>query len=63
MVLDIREDNSHLVIRLVFPTLWSPSKTILVRFGGADEKSAATGVVGWVSMVVDERGEQPDTNY
>jgi hypothetical protein len=35
----------NLVMRLVFPTLWSPSKTIFVRFGGADEKSAVTGVV------------------
>jgi hypothetical protein len=39
-------------MRLVLPTLWSPSKTILVRFGGADEKSADTGVVevsiGWL---------------
>jgi len=55
MVLEIREDNSHLVIRLVFPTLWSPSKTILVRFGGADEKSAALeSLVGspwsWMSV-------------
>jgi hypothetical protein len=34
------------VIRLVLPTLWSPRSTIFVRFGGADEKSAATGVFG-----------------
>ena len=37
------------MMRLVFPTLWSPSKTIFVRFGGDDEKSAETGVDG-VSM-------------
>lgn len=36
-------------MRLVFPTLWSPSNTIFVRFGGEDEKSAETGVAG-VSM-------------
>lgn len=30
-------------MRLVFPTDWSPSNTIFVRFGGADEKSAVTG--------------------
>jgi len=40
---------SYLVMRLVFPTLWSPSKTIFVRFGGEEEKSAETGVDG-VSM-------------
>lgn len=33
-------------MRLVLPTLWSPSKTIFVRFGGAEEKSAAVGVAG-----------------
>jgi hypothetical protein len=31
-------------MRLVLPTLWSPSKTIFVRFGGVDEKSAVAGV-------------------
>ena len=36
--------GADLVIRLVFPTLWSPSNTILVRFGGVEEKSAAVGV-------------------
>jgi hypothetical protein len=36
-------------MRLVFPTLWSPSNTIFVRFGGEEEKSAETGVDG-VSM-------------
>lgn len=34
-------DETCLVIKLVFPTLWSPSKTIFVRLGGAEEKSAA----------------------
>lgn len=33
------------MIRLVFPTLWSPRRTILLRFSGGDEKSAVTGVV------------------
>lgn len=36
--------EADLVIRLVFPTLWSPSNTILVRFGGVEEKSAVAGV-------------------
>lgn len=36
-----------LVMRLVLPTLWSPSRTIFVRFGGAEEKSAAVGVAGF----------------
>lgn len=44
--------GADLVIRLVFPTLWSPSNTILVRFGGVEEKSAVVGVdkasiTGW----------------
>lgn len=34
------------MMRLVFPTLWSPSKTIFVRFGGDEEKSADAGVDG-----------------
>jgi hypothetical protein len=34
-------------MRLVFPTLWSPRSTIFVRFGGAEEKSAVAGVVGF----------------
>jgi hypothetical protein len=37
-------------MRLVLPTLWSPSSTIFVRLGGEEEKSAVTGVEGW-SMV------------
>jgi hypothetical protein len=37
--------QTNLVIRLVLPTLWSPSSTIFVRFGGAEEKSGATGDV------------------
>lgn len=32
-------------MRLVFPTLWSPSRTILLRFSGGEEKSAVTGDV------------------
>jgi hypothetical protein len=41
-------------MRLVLPTLWSPSKTILVRFGGAEEKSAVTGVDDWESIEFEE---------
>lgn len=29
----------------VFPTLWSPRSTILLRFSGGDEKSGVAGVV------------------
>jgi len=43
-------------MRLVLPTLWSPSKTILVRFGGAEEKSAETGVVVWESIELTRAG-------
>lgn len=43
------------VIRLVLPTLWSPSSTILVLFGGEDEKSAVTGVAGDESMVLADK--------
>jgi hypothetical protein len=42
--------QGYRVIRLVLPTLWSPSSTIFVRLGGEEEKSAVTGVEGW-SMV------------
>ena len=42
-------------MRLVFPTLWSPSSTILVRFGGDDEKSAETGEVTESDMLEDSR--------
>ena len=48
---------SDRVIKLVLPTDWSPSKTIFVRFGGAEEKSAPTGVVGVESMVVIRKSE------
>lgn len=41
--LRIVELVSHLVMRDVFPTLWSPRRTILLRFRGGDEKSAVTG--------------------
>jgi len=37
---------SNLVMRLVFPTLWSPRRTTLVRLGEVKEKSAAAGVDG-----------------
>jgi hypothetical protein len=43
-------------MRLVFPTLWSPSKTILVRLGGDEEKSAA-GVDGESDMSVEFKVE------
>lgn len=36
--------ETNLVIREVFPTDWSPNKTIFVRFNGDDEKSAVVGV-------------------
>jgi hypothetical protein len=39
--------TAYLVMRLVLPTLWSPRSTILVRLGGAEEKSAAAGVEGF----------------
>lgn len=45
---------AHLVMRLVLPTLWSPSSTIFVRFGGEEEKSAVTGVEG-VSDIVEAK--------
>ena len=35
--------HAYLVIKLVFPTLWSPRSTIFVRFGGEEEKSAVAG--------------------
>ncbi len=31
--------TTHLVMRLVLPTLWSPSSTIFVRFNVPDETS------------------------
>lgn len=40
------------MIKLVFPTLWSPRRTILLRFKGGDEKSAVTGDV---AMLVSSR--------
>lgn len=43
--MDKRKLSPYLVMRLVLPTDWSPSKTIFVRFGGAEEKSAVTGEV------------------
>ena len=46
---------THRVIRLVFPTDWSPSNTIFVRFSGDDEKSAEAGVPG---VAIEERGVQ-----
>lgn len=41
----------------VFPTDWSPSRTIFVRFSGEDEKSAAVGVPV-LDMIVYEGGQQ-----
>lgn len=43
--------EAYLVMRLVLPTLWSPKRTIFVRLGGDEEKSAETGVPG-VSIAV-----------
>lgn len=40
-----QRSTTRLVIRLVFPTLWSPRRTILLRFSGGEEKSAVTGDV------------------
>ena len=49
--------EAYLVIRLVFPTLWSPRSTILLRFSGGEEKSAVTGVVADMSGAKQERGD------
>lgn len=49
-------------MRLVFPTLWSPSKTILVRLGGDEEKSAA-GVDGESDMSVKFKVETKCARY
>ena len=46
-----RATRTHRVIRLVFPTDWSPNNTIFVRFRGDEEKSAEAGVCG-VAMLV-----------
>lgn len=43
--------TTHLVIRLVLPTLWSPSSTIFVRFNVPDE----TSVVGDVGVAMSDR--------
>lgn len=40
--------RAHRVMRLVLPTLWSPSSTILVRFNVPDE----TSVVGDVGLAM-----------
>lgn len=50
--------HSYLVIRLVFPTLWSPRRTILLRFKGGEEKSAVTGVLD--DIVGRSKEEQTD---
>jgi hypothetical protein len=42
----INTDLSDLVMRLVFPTLWSPRRTTFVRLGDVKEKSAVAGVDG-----------------
>jgi hypothetical protein len=42
------ELRPHRVMRLVLPTLWSPSSTILVRFNVPDE----TSVVGDVGLAM-----------
>ena len=38
-----RLQQAYRVIKDVLPTLWSPSRTILLRLRGGDEKSAVTG--------------------
>jgi hypothetical protein len=43
--------TTDLVMRLVLPTLWSPSNTIFVRFNVPDE----TSVVGDVGLAMSER--------
>jgi hypothetical protein len=43
--------ETHRVIRLVLPTLWSPSSTIFVRFNVPDEAS----VVGDVGLAISNR--------
>jgi hypothetical protein len=40
--------ETYRVMRLVFPTLWSPSSTILVRFSAPDD----TSVVGDVGLAI-----------
>ncbi len=35
--------TTYRVIRLVFPTLWSPNRTILVRLGGEEGNSEVVG--------------------
>ncbi len=45
-IIDEIWQGRYRVIKLVFPTLWSPSNTILVRLGGVEEKSAVGGVEG-----------------
>ena len=50
--------EAYLVIRLVFPTLWSPRRTILLRFSGGDEKSAVTGVVADIVNKQEGREEE-----
>jgi hypothetical protein len=47
--------EAHRVMRDVFPTGWSPSKTIFVRLRGDEEKSAVTGVPEDVAMLVIDR--------
>ena len=43
--------TTHLVMRLVLPTLWSPSSTIFVRFNVPDE----TSDVGDVGLAMSDR--------
>ena len=47
----VQRRRAYLVIRLVLPTLWSPRRTILLRFSGGEEKSAVTGEVAIVCVV------------
>jgi hypothetical protein len=43
--------EAHRVMSDVFPTDWSPSRTIFVRFNGDDEKSAVVGVPAFDMIV------------
>lgn len=45
--------EAYRVISDVFPTDWSPSRTIFVRLSGEDEKSAVVGVAV-LDMVYDQ---------
>lgn len=37
-------ETTHLVMRLVLPTDWSPRRTIFVRLGGAEARSVCSAM-------------------